>query len=243
MATLLQEFVREKLGGYIEPQRAGTPRGEKIGYTKVKYHAALLALTNAKQKDIAADLKVNYCVVRKWLWEQDFKQLVGKLHTEFADSFMSRVDWLAFGRECAEHTWESEYVFKLKATTITYDEFRDVGNYSRGLRRMIRERLDASLRNAIGKRDFYSVWALLDIAYVVTYHFLVADGCPPDEAQRYVRAEFVDSFADLKDKASAVLAEEVRAVLTKPDFSGSDRRHALYLVGVLGKRFTAAIPA
>ena len=35
-------FLQHKLREYVEPSRAGTPKGEPVGLSKQKYHAALL---------------------------------------------------------------------------------------------------------------------------------------------------------------------------------------------------------
>ena len=45
---LLHRFIEEKLNAYVEPVRAGTPKGELIGFMRPKYHAALLFLTTMR---------------------------------------------------------------------------------------------------------------------------------------------------------------------------------------------------
>ncbi len=71
--TLLQRFIQGRIEGYEEPQRRGTPKGDKIGFPLPKYAAAVLSLTNFGQKEIAARVGVSYGVLLKWRTEEAFK--------------------------------------------------------------------------------------------------------------------------------------------------------------------------
>ena len=43
---LLVDFITSKVEGYLEPSRKGTPKGDPIGFSSMKFLATLLALTS-----------------------------------------------------------------------------------------------------------------------------------------------------------------------------------------------------
>ena len=71
-------FIAEKSVVYEEPERKGTPRGEKIGFPKKKYLASLfVGISNFKAKDLAEGLQkhgLTHGLIRKWKTEDDFKK-------------------------------------------------------------------------------------------------------------------------------------------------------------------------
>lgn len=75
MKFSLQDFIDERYATYIEPSRAGTAKGELIGFSKQKHQACLLCLTNYPLKDIAEAVKVSYPVFLKWRSEEMFKRV------------------------------------------------------------------------------------------------------------------------------------------------------------------------
>jgi hypothetical protein len=105
--TLINLFLHEKMKGYNEPQRKGTPRGELIGFPAKKYLVTLLMLLNVKQKDIAQELHISYGVLRKWKTEEAFKKMVVQHCDEFVQRLIDHIlsksraeiqqyeDWLA----------------------------------------------------------------------------------------------------------------------------------------------------
>jgi len=92
--TLLEKFLHEKAITYIEPQRAGTPRGEAVGLFENKYHAALLLMTNLQKKQIAEEIGVSPSLLRKWTTEEVFKGEVAKNCKEFTAKFMALLNHL-----------------------------------------------------------------------------------------------------------------------------------------------------
>jgi hypothetical protein len=83
--TLLERFIRERVEAYVEPSRRGTPRGEPIGLSKVKYQAAvLIAVTSKPLFEIAREVSVSYGLVRKWGTETTFQKVIHQLQIEFA---------------------------------------------------------------------------------------------------------------------------------------------------------------
>ena len=86
----LQGFIRKKLSSFKEPERRGTLKGDPIGFGLSKYLCALYSLTNLNQKEISEQLKVSYGVLRKWNWEEPFKEKVKDLVDEFANELLGR---------------------------------------------------------------------------------------------------------------------------------------------------------
>ena len=86
MKTILQDYIRHSVNVYDEPSRKGTPPGEKVGLSKVKFHAMLLcALTNRKQKVISNDVGVSHGLLRKWRTENEFLRYTELHQTEFVE--------------------------------------------------------------------------------------------------------------------------------------------------------------
>lgn len=91
--TLLEKFIQDKLDGYTEPDRRGTPKGEPIGLSKIKYHASLLCgFTNEPLKEIARKLKTSYGVLRNWKLEDEFNSMVKNNLNSFGVAYRERLD-------------------------------------------------------------------------------------------------------------------------------------------------------
>lgn len=76
--SLFGEYLNKEISNYTEPERKGTPKGDKIGFPKKKYAACLLvALTNLSLKTIAEKFGTkfgfSYGLLRKWNSEDEFK--------------------------------------------------------------------------------------------------------------------------------------------------------------------------
>jgi hypothetical protein len=83
--ALLDAFIIDRIKNYDEPQRAGTPKGEPIGFSRKKYNAALLDLYNLKQKVVAEGAGVSHGLLRKWRTEGAFLDLADDLKHEYVD--------------------------------------------------------------------------------------------------------------------------------------------------------------
>jgi hypothetical protein len=80
---VLGNFIENKLGEYVEPERAGTPKGQPVGLSRKKFHAALLGLTNLDLRKQAKHCRTPYGVLRKWRTEDAFYDCIGQLTSEF----------------------------------------------------------------------------------------------------------------------------------------------------------------
>lgn len=84
----LADFIGRKINSYREPSRKGTSKGEPIGFSRVKYTAMLLGLTNTDLRKEARDLGVGYGLLRKWRTEADFKKAMSSHAEEFVDEII-----------------------------------------------------------------------------------------------------------------------------------------------------------
>ena len=94
---VLGAFIQQKLLNYVEPQRAGTAKGEPVGLSKTKYYAALLAgLTSLDLKRIAREVRVSYLLVRKWRTEEPFSNAGYQAAQEFVDGYFDHAAKMSF---------------------------------------------------------------------------------------------------------------------------------------------------
>lgn len=78
------KFIQNRLDTYKEPQREGTKKGDRIGFSKKKYLATLMMLLNTTQDCIAKTIGVSHGLLRKWNTEAEFKKIVEAHCREFA---------------------------------------------------------------------------------------------------------------------------------------------------------------
>lgn len=81
--TLLEKFISRKLKAYKEPERTGTPKGVKVGFSRAKYHASLLSLKKTKVVELAAMLGLSHGLIRNWRTEPEFHAVVREHLKEF----------------------------------------------------------------------------------------------------------------------------------------------------------------
>jgi hypothetical protein len=82
---ILGGFIVKKLQEYVEPTRAGTPKGQPVGLSRKKFHAAILCLTNVDLRKQAQIIRVSYGVLRKWRSEDALYDVVFQLEKEFIE--------------------------------------------------------------------------------------------------------------------------------------------------------------
>ena len=81
--------MAEKLAGYVEPKKKGTPKGDPVGFSLAKYKATLYAFRDRvlpENQDLATQAKqlgVSYGVLKKWRSEEKFKEMVSQHEREF----------------------------------------------------------------------------------------------------------------------------------------------------------------
>jgi hypothetical protein len=83
--TFQEAYIKKKVNAHPEPERKGTPKGEPIGLSKVKFEAALwCALSCHKLEDIAVKVGKSHSLIKKWRTEEPFKQAGQDLIKDFA---------------------------------------------------------------------------------------------------------------------------------------------------------------
>ncbi len=90
---IFYEFILYQLHNYREPTRAGTPKGDKIGFSRDKYYASILCgITNFNLQKIAEISNTSHGVIRKWRTEKDFKAACDQHCSDFVDEIIKRID-------------------------------------------------------------------------------------------------------------------------------------------------------
>lgn len=100
--TLLMDFIVEKLAAYKTPVRRGVPKGQKIGFSRTKYAAALFDLYDysrpASQEiagtlgTLAGNLKTTPHVIWQWRTEEEYRDRVASFAAEFCERFMEAIE-------------------------------------------------------------------------------------------------------------------------------------------------------
>jgi len=138
--TLLRDFISQRLDQYVEPSRAGTPRGEPIGFTKAKYAATLCGLCDMKQKDIASALGVSHGLLRKWHTEDAFLKMIDNHCESFVRVFIANVHNRAKRlNDLSESFWSkplNDFAVE-QQPPLPADELSDMAVYSFALRVML----------------------------------------------------------------------------------------------------------
>lgn len=83
----LADWIQRRLDTYKEKPRKGTPRGQRYGIPKHKYHAALLHLAYTRAfslRDIAKEAGVSYKLLSKWRTEDRFIDLVSQAISKYS---------------------------------------------------------------------------------------------------------------------------------------------------------------
>lgn len=125
--TLLERFIREKERTFQEPSRAGVRKGERLGPSVKRASAALYALRDRTQTELAQELATKQPVIARWMSQSGFAKEVKVYAEQFADTV------IAFLEE-KRATLQTEYgVLQLP------DELRE--KYSAQVRDEIAERI------------------------------------------------------------------------------------------------------
>ena len=83
---LCHDYIKKRIMTYRAPQREGTPKGERVGLSHRKYHAALLCLTDMELIDIAGVAGVSNKLLRVWRTQETFKKVISEEEDNFISS-------------------------------------------------------------------------------------------------------------------------------------------------------------
>ena len=83
-----KEFIEEKMLKFVEPVRKGVRKGDKVGFSRPKYHAALLHILYPLFIKSLAELSVlsessSVNIVRVWRTEKTFQDMVSERRRQF----------------------------------------------------------------------------------------------------------------------------------------------------------------
>ena len=105
---------------YVEPTRAGTPKGQNIGLSRKKYEVALLMILYSRfglnLKEIGAIAKVSEGLIRLWRTEDDFQKVSFDAIHSFSEVFANTIDYYTI--LCYEADGKKEELATLKASLI-----------------------------------------------------------------------------------------------------------------------------
>ena len=127
--ALLTGFINKRHHQYEEPERKGTPRGEPIGYSQVKFLATLLVMTSMNKKEIADYLGISFTLMRKWSSEKPFKAMVERNINDFISVFRQQLEVRCGERRKLQQGWlknnSMDYISDNDPPDIDYAEFAD----------------------------------------------------------------------------------------------------------------------
>ncbi|MEW6658016.1 MAG: hypothetical protein AB1424_05100 [Thermodesulfobacteriota bacterium] len=94
LLDLFHKWADPQLEQYEEPERVGVPRGEPVGFSAKKFHAALAMVLKPSftLAEIADLVGVSDGQVRVWRTEESFKKLAEELQTGFLHYLADRLD-------------------------------------------------------------------------------------------------------------------------------------------------------
>ncbi len=231
--TLLVSFIREKLDHYVEPTREGTPKGEPIGLSRVKYEASLFCLYDlqARHKEglkaVAKTLKISYGLLRKWRTEEGFKKAIQEHVEEFSSVFLDfaqkmhrkgRDDWnqhlgLPLNKLSSEPL--PSIVDHLKALS-------DAGLYSKDLLQAIELKMQTVVSNL--PRDDVEKRVEKLAVYIRIMDYLA-------RSRGHKVSPLVKKLeSKVKAQLEQLLFQNLRETILKPQLSEEDRKAALVML-------------
>jgi hypothetical protein len=237
--SLLQRFVIDKLVSYKEPQRRGIPKGAKIGFSKVKYQAALNFLYDTRSSSpltegkglaaLAEALGISHDALRHWRGEEDFRNLATFLHVEFSDQFVDFVK-SAYKQLLAKWAHRRKQSMRSIARAADYpsvvaelqQNISDASIYSPGLKLFILKRLESDIRRANKNGDV----AMLEFVSLVIGFLDVVN-------KEEYRAQ---TERELRIIAESLL-DRLEKMLSKPRLRLGERKEALAALNFLKLEF------
>jgi hypothetical protein len=93
---LVRAWANDLVQVYEEPTRAGTKKGQPIGLSKKKLHAAILMILygplGLSLKEISTISKVSPGLIRLWRTEPDFKRAIKISYDSFSEVLLNTID-------------------------------------------------------------------------------------------------------------------------------------------------------
>jgi len=237
--SLLTEFFQNQLDNYREPQRQGTPRGERIGLSKVKFYASLFALLNSDLRAIAKHLGVSYGLLRKWRTEKEFKKVVNDHCDRFTVIIFKHLLELADENKNKENDFlklplEEIASSKLPDTSYNWERLSDCLAYSdavniklcKAIDNVLELKFDEFNKNGIiVNEDKYGGIILITLSFL--FHI------------RRDSNKYFIKYKDIEHKmygpAKSATIGIIRDILLKPEITEEARKKALYALASLDR--------
>ncbi len=199
MKTCLEEFFSNKISTHVEPSRRGTPRGNPIGFTKVKYQAVLVStLTNINLIKLAGKLEGSYNVLRKWNTKVDFKACCNSI----SDEFKAIIDFELL--DIFTHLAEDFKHGKFHEHDELFARFKDADTYNKTIISHITDRLNHYLYELPNGQ----------VAFFDMAHYL---------AKYSGSQKLLELLIQLQKRLKENLIEEIIETLQKPELSEQER--------------------
>jgi hypothetical protein len=237
--SLIKEFFRNELASYREPQRQGTPRGERIGFSTVKYHASLLALLNNDLREQSGLLGISYGLLRKWRTEPEFKKVVNGHCDKFTVIFFKHLLEVAYESrnkqdEFLKKPLDEIASSKLPDTSYNWGRISDCLGYSGTLNNKIGQVIDnifSQKVNFVKKKGIIkNEDEFVKLTFVVLFFYWDLSGYFNDTSIKH---------RDMIDRQWRMMSSNILRIikdtLLKPEITEEDRKQALYALTILDR--------
>jgi hypothetical protein len=200
MTTILENYMSRKLVKITDPSRKGIRRGNPIGFSKVKYSAALIStLTNINLINLAEQVGGStYGVIRVWRSHADFKECCSNIIEEFK----AVLDFELL--DIYTHLAEDFKNGRFHDHEELFEQLKDVDTYNKSIISHIADRLNHYLYELPnGQVAFY------DMAYYLARY----SGAP----------KLLELLIQLQARLKGHLLEEAIETLQQPEISDEEK--------------------
>ncbi|OPY71003.1 MAG: hypothetical protein A4E57_00004 [Syntrophorhabdaceae bacterium PtaU1.Bin034] len=175
--NILELFIEEKMKSYVEPQRAGTAKGDRIGFSSTKYLMTLFALAFGTKKEMAERSGVSYALLRKWHGEKEFKKTIERHRKEFTELFVSQVRSLAVDAKKITDEFYSRPVDEIINLQKPVPDYSGLGTgYAQETLDALEDALGSLISEAGEKQDISLLFTVLDVSEILETCFLRYQG-------------------------------------------------------------------
>jgi hypothetical protein len=241
--TLLQNFIIEKLTDYEAPTRRRVPRGERIGFSRPKYAAALFHLYDRSAPDfkqiggldqLAKDLRTSADVIRQWRTQPEFRMHITALAFEFYERFCEFTEaayktslqrWDELAAHSPNMIWQAQEVPSVRSELEK--NLADASLYGPALQMPILKALVKQMRRAAKANDLSR---LSFLSWVIDFLKTPAERsktrAQTEEVNRIFLEHLLDGLARLLSKPTLSQAERAQAMMALLCLRQEFARHA-----------------
>ncbi len=217
---LLALFIKNKCDEYDEPKREKRQRGDSVRFGIKKYLATLWLLSNLTTKEIARKVGISVALLRKWKTEEVFKEMVWK----------HEGDYVAYHRNVRCKMYE-----RIKDNIMNPD--------------LVDALISDRYLSGYDDYDLYKADLIFDIVKNIMKEREGMTGCTKSDIFSFIYAfdlvmevylveqtiEYIKTSKELLRSLILTVSFHQRKILSKPKFSGEDRKKALILALLISK--------